>query len=169
MSNWSPTKYTSSNWPSYNNALKERGSLSIWFDPKMSWHARRIGKPGRQLEFSDAPVQVCLTMKVLFVMPLRQETGFVESLLRLAGLDWKVPDFSPLCRRQKTLNVSIPYRGETGPLHLLIDVTRIKAEDEGEWNAAKHGGSKKRLWRKLHFVKDEETLEIRGDCAEFCA
>ncbi len=66
-------------------------------------------------------------MKVLFGMPLRQTTGFVESLLRLAGLDWKVPDFSTLCRRQKTLSIAIPYRGGTGPLHLLIDATGIKA------------------------------------------
>ena len=101
-------------------------------------------------------------MKVLFGMPLRQTTGFVESLLRLAGLDWRVPDFSTLCRRQKTLNVAIPYRGGKGPLHLLIDATGIKAEGEGEWNARKHGGPKKRLWRKLHLGRDEETLEIRA-------
>ena len=112
----------------------------------MSWHAPPTGKRGRPPAFNDAAIQVCLTMKVLFGMPLRQTTGFVESLLRLAGLDWKVPDFSTLCRRQKTLNVSIPYRGGSGPLHLLIDATGIKAEGEGEWNARKHGGSKKRLW-----------------------
>ena len=128
----------------------------------MSWHAPATGKRGRQPEFSDAAIQICLTMKVLFGMPLRQTTGFVESLLRLAGLDWKVPDFSTLCRRQKTLNVAIPYRGGKGPLHLLIDATGIKAEGEGEWNARKHGGSKKRLWRKLHLGMDEETLEIRA-------
>jgi hypothetical protein len=45
-------------------------------------------------------------MKVLFGLPLRQTTGFVESLLRMAGLNWKVPDFSTLCRKQKTLNVA---------------------------------------------------------------
>ncbi len=44
-------------------------------------------------------------------MALRQTTDFVESLLRLVGLDWSVPDFSTLSRRQKTLAVSIPYRG----------------------------------------------------------
>ena len=95
-------------------------------------------------------------------MPLRQTTGFVESLLRLAGLDWKVPEFSTLCRRQKTLNVATPYRGRSGPLHLLVDATGIKAEGEGEWSARKHGGPKKRLWRKLHLGMDEETLEIRA-------
>ena len=31
-------------------------------------------------------------------LPLRQMTGFVESLMELVGLDWAVPDFSTLCR-----------------------------------------------------------------------
>ena len=78
-------------------------------------------------------------------MPLRQITGFVQSPLRLAGLDWAVPDFSTLCRRKRTLNVSLPYRGSKGPLNLLIpshglqanhcravDSTSIKAEGEGQ-------------------------------------
>jgi len=32
----------------------------------------------------------------------------VASLLKLAGLDWPVPDFSTLCRRQKTLAAQVP-------------------------------------------------------------
>lgn len=47
----------------------------------------------------------------------------VASLLELAGLDWPVPDFRTVCRRQKTLTVNIPYRPGTGALHLLIDST----------------------------------------------
>ena len=35
-------------------------------------------------------------------------------------------------------------------------------EGEGEWNARKHGGPKRRLWRKIHIGIDEETLEIRA-------
>ena len=138
MSSWSPTKYQTKNWPSYNAALKRRGSLSIWFDPEMVWVPPPNGKRGRQRQFSDVAIQACLTLKVLFGLPLRQTTGFVESLLQLIGLDWVVPDFSTLCRRQKTLNVSLPYRGGTGPLNLLIDSTGIKSEGEGEWNARKH-------------------------------
>ena len=98
----------------------------------MPWHARPTGKCGRQREFSDAAIQTCLTLKVLFGMPLRQTTGFVQSLLRLVGLEWAVPDFSTLCRRQRTLNVSLPYRGSKEPLNLLIDSIGIKAEGEGE-------------------------------------
>jgi len=66
------------------------------------------------------------------------------------------------CRRQKTLNVSLPYRGGTGPLNLLIDSTGTKAEGESEWTARKHGGPKRRIWRKIHIGIDEETLEVRA-------
>jgi hypothetical protein len=66
----------------------------------------------------------------------RQTTGFVESLFRLIGLDWDVPDSSTLSRRQKTLAVNIPHRGSQGPLHLLIDSTGIKVEGEGASMAA---------------------------------
>jgi hypothetical protein len=162
MSSWSPTKYKTTNWSSYNDSLKRRGSLSIWFDPEMVWVPPPSGRRGRQQNFSDAAIQACLTLKVLFGLPLRQTTGFVQSLLQLIGLDWAVPDFSTLCRRQRTLNVSLPYRGGTGPLNLLIDSTGIKAEGEGEWNARKHGGSKRRIWRKIHIGIDEETLEVRA-------
>ena len=159
MSRPTPPAYKTRNWPAYNNALKRRGSLTIWFDPAMTWEAAPTGKRGRQPDCSDAAIQTCLTMKVLFGMALRQTTGFVESLLRLIGLDWAVPDFSTLSRRQKTLKVNIPYRGSDGPLHLLVDSTGIKVEGEGEWNARKHGGTKRRVWRKIHIGIDEKAGE----------
>ena len=162
MGSWSPTKYKTTNWSSYNDSLKRRGSLSIWFDPELVWVPPPSGRRGRQQNFSDAAIQACLTLKVLFGLPLRQTTGFMQSLLQLIGLDGVVPDFSTLCRRQRTLKVSLPYRGGTGPLNLLIDSTGIKAEGEGEWNARKHGGSKRRIWRKIHIGIDEETLEVRA-------
>ena len=162
MSSWTPTTYKTKNWSNYNHSLKRRGSLSVWFDAGMDWEAKPSGRRGRQQAYSDTAIQTCLTIKVLFGLPLRQTTGFVESLLELVGLDWAVPDFSTLCRRQKTLPVAIPFRGSSGPLDLLIDSTGIKAEGEGEWNARKHGGPKRRLWRKIHIGIDEETLEIRA-------
>ena len=121
-------------------------------------------------------------------MALRQTTGFVESLLRLIDPDWAVPNFSTPSRRQRTLKVNIPYRGSQSPLHLMIDIEPasatgssepargIKVEGEGEWSAEdqktvrglffrrtrKHGGTKRRVWRKIHIGIDEKTLEIRA-------
>jgi hypothetical protein len=87
----------------------------------MTWLASPNGSAGRPAVFSDAAIQFCLTIKVPFKLPLRQTTGMVASLLKMAGLDWTVPDDATLCRRQRTLAVQIPYRRADGPLNLLVD------------------------------------------------
>ncbi len=125
------TRYRTLNWTAYDAALRERGSLTVWFDPKMTWDAAPTGRRGGQQAYSDEAIQACLTIKVLFGLPLRQTAGFIASLLRLAGLDWTVPDYTTLCRRQRTLAVRLPYRGSKGPLHLLVDSTGIKVRGEG--------------------------------------
>ena len=122
-----PSLYRTTNWHDYSKALARRGSLAIWFDPETQWLAAPTGRRGRQPVFTDAAIQVCLTLKALFGLPLRQTTGMVVSLLELAGLDWPVPDYSTLCRRQKSLTVHVPYRPSTGALHLLIDSTGVKS------------------------------------------
>lgn len=162
MSRPPKTTYKTTNWKSYNHALRQRGSLTVWFNPSMQWEAVPSGRRGRQQSYSDAAIQACLTLKVLVGLPLRQTIGFVASLLELSGLGWSVPDFSTLSRRQKALDVTIPYRGSNGGLHLLVDSTGIKVEGEGEWHTRKHGGSRRRVWRKIHLGIDEETLEIRA-------
>ena len=47
----------------------------IWFDPEMGWEAAALGKRGRPQSYSDAAIQTCLLMKVLFGMALRETTG----------------------------------------------------------------------------------------------
>ena len=153
MSKPIPPTYKTTNWAEYKAALKRRGSLTIWFDSQMAWEAAPSGKRGRQQAYSDAAIQTCLTLKVVFGMALRQTTGFVGSLLKLAGLDWPVPDFSTLSRRQKDLAVNISCQKASEPLHLLIDSTGIKVEGDGEWHARKHDPSKWRQWRKLHIAR----------------
>jgi hypothetical protein len=114
MSKPVPSTYRTTNWPATNEALRQRGSLLIWFDPEMEWLAAPSGRRGRPATFSDAAIQACLMLKALFGLPLRQVTGLVASLLKLAKLDWPVPDFSTLCRRQRDLTVAIAYRPSTG-------------------------------------------------------
>ena len=158
----SKTRYKTTNWAAYNAALKARGSLTIWLDKDMQWYAPASGKRGRQRTFSDAAIQFCLSIKCLFGLALRQSLGLVESLLRLAGLDWRVPDYSTVCRRQKTLRVQLPYRPSTSALDLLVDSTGIKFLGEGEWKRKKHGAEYRRQWRKVHLGIDANTLEIRA-------
>ena len=117
---------------------------------------------GRPPVFSDAAIQFCLMVKVLFGLPLRQTTGMVESILSMAGLDWPVPDFSTLSRRQKRITVRISNRRAPGPLNLLVDSTGIKFLGDGEWLARKHGTQRRRQYRKVHLAMDTSTGDIRA-------
>ena len=67
-----PTRYRILNWSSYNASLRERGSLFVWFEPSTPWPATPSGKRRGQPVYSDAAIQACLTIKVLFGLPLRQ-------------------------------------------------------------------------------------------------
>jgi len=155
-------KYRTTNWLEYNAALKQRGSLEIWFDPQMPWLSKPYGRPGRSMRFSDSAIKLCMTLKSLFNLPLRQLTGLVASLIKLAGLDWPVPDYTTLCRRQKTLKVELGGRPSSGGLRHLVDSTGIKMTGEGEWKTRKHGASCRRQWRKVHLGIDAATLDIRA-------
>jgi IS5 family transposase len=163
MSKRFPSRYRTTNWPDYNEALRRRGSLLVWLDREMEWSAPKRGRPGRPETYSDAAIQFCLSIKVLFGLALRQTIGMVTSLLKLAGLeDWPVPDYSTLCRRQKTVTIQIPFRRASGPLNLLVDSTGVKMRGEGEWQVRKHGPSQRRQWRKVHLAMDVATGDIRG-------
>ncbi|MEO0031290.1 MAG: hypothetical protein RIS94_1048 [Pseudomonadota bacterium] len=73
-----------------------------------------------------------------------------------------MPDYTTLCRCQKTLPVMLGGRPSSGGLHLLVDSTGIKMMGEGEWKTRKQGASYRRQWRKVHIGIDAETLDIRA-------
>jgi hypothetical protein len=160
MSSWTPTKYKTRNWADYNFSLKQRGSLSIWFDPGMTWEA--VWSKGASANLRRCCYSSLSDPQSLVRSALETDERVCGKPTEIGWAGLGVPNFSTLCRRQKALSVAIPYKGSAGPLHLLKDSTGIKAEGEGEWNARKHGGSKRRLWRKIHIGIDEETLEIRA-------
>ena len=74
-----PARYRTTNWSSYNAGLRKRGSLLIWVGKDMAWLAPHDGRPGRPSVFSDAAIQFCLSIKVLFKLPLRQTAGMEEA------------------------------------------------------------------------------------------
>ena len=156
------TRYKTANWTEYNAALKARGLITIWLDKDMQWYAPASGKRGLQQTFTDAAIQLCLSIKCLFGLALRQSRGLVQSLLGLAKLDWHVPDFSTISRRQKTLQVQLPCQGSVTALDLLVDSTGIKLLGEGQRKRKKHGAEYRRQWRKVHLGINAHTLEIQA-------
>ncbi|MDC7716141.1 IS5 family transposase [Vogesella sp. DC21W] len=156
-------RYHTTNWPEYNRSLQARGDLTIWFSPELAWHANeRAGQTGRPTRYSDQAIQIMLPLKVLFQQGLRQMRGLVSSLVRMLGLDWKVPCYSTVSRRQATLTVQIPVRRSREPLHLLVDSTGIKIHGEGEWKVKRHGPEYRRGWRKVYLAISRDTQEIHA-------
>ena len=159
--------YRLRNWNQYTNALKQRGSITFHFAEPVtqSWlNAPKSGKRGASDIYSDLAIQACLSVKMVFGLPLRQTQGFVQSVLRLLGLDLPTPDSSTISRRQSDLAVELPRsRSNSEPIHVVIDSTGLKVFGEGEWHhgfavsvqVKKHGASKRRTWRKLHLGVDE--------------
>jgi hypothetical protein len=109
----SKTEYRVRNWPEYDRALVQRGSLTVWFDEayiKEHWTPPGTGKRGAPWVYSDLAIQRLLVLKAVFHLPYRALEGLARSLMQLMGLDLPVPDHTHLSRRAKTLQVTIPRR-----------------------------------------------------------
>ncbi|SEP22456.1 Transposase DDE domain-containing protein [Rhizobium tibeticum] len=158
-------KYQGTNWPAYNESLRQRGDLTIWVkDEALSlWTARRRTSRGGQPKYSDLAITLCLTLRVVYGLALRQTQGLMRSVAALMGFDIAVPDFSTLSRRSKGLALpSTKSRATTsGPVHLVVDSTGLKVFGEGEWPENKHKTkAKRKRWRKLHLGLNLVSGEI---------
>ena len=160
-------KYRVTNWPEYNEALRQRGDVTVWFseDAVSGWCAPRSGKRGGQRQYSDLAIETSLTLRAVFGLPLRQTQGFVRSLLRLTQIDVPVPDFSTLCRRAQLLRITLNTRPTNSPVTLIVDSTGLRVHGGRDWMQKKHGLPKARkTWRKLHIGFDPESGELMASC-----
>jgi hypothetical protein len=158
-------KFQVTNWPAYNESLRQRGDLTVWVSEEALslWTAARRRSRGGQPKYSDLAITLCLTLRVVYGLPLRQTQGLMRSVAALMGLDIAVPDFSTLSRRSKGLALpSATSRIKTsGPVHLVVDSTGLKIFGEGEWLENKHNArAKRKRWRKLHLGLDLVSGEI---------
>ena len=145
------------NWDEYDAALRQRGSLTVWFTDAAiaAWRAEPRTTRGGQPCYSALAITTALTLRAVFRLAFRQTEGLIGSLIGLLGLTLRVPDHTTLSRRAATVDVPQPRRpstdagGDTEPLHLLVDSTGLKLCGPGEWLIEKHGTRKRRAWRKL--------------------
>ncbi len=76
MNTESKSRYKTTNWSEYNQALRQRGAFTIWFDPQMQWSATPTGKKGRQPTYTDIAIQFALTIRNLFQLAFTPNTRF---------------------------------------------------------------------------------------------
>ncbi|WP_274805944.1 IS5 family transposase [Escherichia coli] len=156
-------KFKITNWPTYNKALINRGSITFWLDDEaiQAWYESATpSSRGRPQRYSDLAITTVLVIKRVFRLTLRAAQGFIDSIFSLMNVPLRCPDYSCVSRRAKSVNVSFKTstRGEIA--HLVIDSTGLKVFGEGEWKVKKHGQERRRIWRKLHLAVDSKTHEI---------
>src|SRR5688500_13968205 len=129
------------NWSDYNEALRQRGSLTVWFTDEAiaAWKAAPRTTRGGQPHYSALAIRTALTLRAVFRLALRQTEGLIGSILHLLRLDLAVPDHSTLSRRAETLAVSNLSTNPRRPVNLLVDSTGLGRCGNGEWLIEKHG------------------------------
>ena len=154
--------YRVKNWGRSNQALIQRGNLTVWLEPAAIDHWRYAGPPQRGAPFyySNWAIETALTFRLLFNLPLRQTQGFVDSLLSLMGWALSAPNYSTLSHRQAHLAVDLPVKPSEQPIHLVVDSTGLKVYGESEWKVRQHGWTQRRTWRKLHLGINADTGEV---------
>jgi hypothetical protein len=140
--------------------------LTFWIDERavQAWRAQGTSgtRGGRPRIYADTAIETALVLKAVFHLSLRGAQGFLESVVRLMGVDLPVPNYTTVSRRQAGLELELNARSSAAPRHVVIDTTGLKVFGAGEWTLRKHGvgSGRRRTWRKLHLGVDETTKEI---------
>ncbi len=156
-------QYRATNSAAYDAALRQRGSLTVWFTEGAiaAWKANPRTTRGGQPRYSALAIAAALTLRAVFHLALRQTEGLIGSIIALLGLDLAIPDHTTMSRRAETLQLPrLRPRRSAEPLHLLVDSTGLKLCGAGEWLHEKHGSKTRRAWRALRIGTDADTGEI---------
>lgn len=159
------TRYRVRNWKAYNQALVKRGEIVFMLteDITEKWiESPASRKPGGQKRYSDFAIEVCLQVRCLLRLPLRQTQGFVNGLFSRMDVALPAPHYSELSVRASKLNLEIKRFSKKEKTEkpdgicVIVDSTGMKIYGEGEWSGEKHNTKTRKTWRKLHIAIDEE-------------
>ncbi len=135
-------KFKITNCPAYNNALRQRGSLTIWLDESAiaawTYSARPEGR-GRPLHYTDMTITTVLMVKRVFNISLRALQGFVDSIFKLMSLSMRCPDDTLVSKRAKTVHRRSV--AETAMVKALNRMTLLGMPDSPRSHNGFSGGS----------------------------
>ena len=95
-------KFKITNWPTYNKALINRGSITFWLDDEaiQAWYESATpSSRGRPQRYSDLAITTVLVIKRVFRLTLRAAQGFIDSIFSLMNVPLRCPDYSCVSRR----------------------------------------------------------------------
>jgi len=122
-------KYRVRNWREYNRAPVCCGGITLWADEQAvaTWRNEEMsGRRGRPRIYTDTAIESALIVKAVFHLSLRAAQGFLESVVRLMGVELPAPNYTAVRRRQAGLDVVLPVAGRSAVRHVVIDTTGLK-------------------------------------------
>ncbi len=59
--------YKVKNWPKYNDALRKRGDITVWFTEEaiQAWIPKCTGMKGRPQKYSNLAIETCLFLRMV--------------------------------------------------------------------------------------------------------
>lgn len=63
--------YRVTNWREYNESLRKRGDITVWFTEEAieKWHPAKTGGRGRPLKYSEHAIATSLLIREVFKLP----------------------------------------------------------------------------------------------------
>jgi hypothetical protein len=159
---FSKARYRVKNWREYDQALPQRGSLTVWVTPEAlaAWHPLPTGQRGRARLYSDLAIETGHLLRLAFGRPWRQTEGLLRSIATLLGVSLPIPDHTTFSRRSVALSLPTTRTLNSEPVHVLLDSTGLKVYGAGEWQREKHGERGRRTGRQLHWAVNPDSNEI---------
>ena len=152
------SKFKVTNWPKYNNILRNRGRIDFMIAEDLSdgWYEDNGGNKNRggQRRYSDKAILMCLQIRYLFGLKLRQSQGFINWIFMLTGSRLTCPDYTTLSKRGRKLNLEFLLDSKDNDFdYICMDSTGIQTYTGNEWLENKHGKQYiRRTWKKLHIA-----------------
>nr|UGK56699.1 IS5 family transposase ISPan1 [Escherichia coli] len=129
-------KFKITNWPTYNKALINRGSITFWLDDEAIQARYESATPssrGRPQRYSDLAITTVLVIKRVFRLTLRAAQGFIDSIFFSDERSATLPGLQLCQQAGKSRLMSVSKRPP---------------------------GVKSHIWCKLHLAVDSKTHEI---------
>ncbi|WP_228260344.1 transposase [Klebsiella pneumoniae] len=122
-------KFKITNWPTYNKALINRGSITFWLDDEaiQAWYESATpSSRGRPQRYSDLAITTVLVIKRVFRLTLRLRRALIDSIFSLMNVPLRCRITAVSAGGQSRL-MSVSKRPPRGEIaHLVIDSTRAE-------------------------------------------
>ena len=126
-------KYHVRNWAEYNEGLRRRGDLTVWFDEEAiaNWKADKTGKPGGQRVYSDMAMTLCRRSRLLrkkLRIPKAASTQPIHLMIDSTGLRIHVGTARKPPKQRAWRKLHIAVDRETGNI-VASELTASRARD----------------------------------------